>query len=727
METLLMNRRFFLRVTGLAGGGILLGACSDSGSEGSAEAFTPGVYIRVTSDGAVTLINKNPEVGQKINTSQPMQIAEELEVDWDAVTIEQADLNEAIYGRQAAGGSGATPSDWNLLRQSGAAARQMFIAAAAQTWSVPESECYAASGKVHHRPSERSLGYGELAATAATLTPPDLETVPLKDPKDYKIIGKSVPTTDGEAIVTGKPLFGIDVKVPGMLAAVYEKCPVFGGKAVSANLDEIKAIPGVRHAFVVEGTEVFNGLLSGVAIVADSWWTAQSARKSLKIEWDEGETAKQSTADYARRAVELSTQTPKLTVRADGDAEGALQGAAKVIEGAYSYPFIAHACLEPQNCTAHYKEDGKLEIWAPTQRPGGGLALIAETLGMPPEDITIHMTRIGGGFGRRLFSDFMVEAAWISREVKAPVKLLWTREDDVRHDFYRPGGFQFLKGGLDDSGKIIAWYNHFVTFGEGEEYAWRANIPTNEFPAGALPNYAVRATLMPTNIQCGSLRAPRSNAVAWVVQSFIDELAHAAGKDPLQFKLDLLGDPRFLAEGPRAFNTGRMTGVVKLVAEKSGWGSRRLANGSGLGIAFHYSHRGYFAEVADVTVGANNALKVNKIWVAGDIGSQVIHPSAALNEVRGAMIDGLSELMAQEITVENGRTVESNYNDFPIVRISEAPPEIEVHFLKTGNSPTGLGEPSLPPVLPAVTNAIFAATGRRIRSLPLSKHGYRWA
>ena len=603
----------------------------------------------------------------------------------------------------------------------------MFIAAAAQTWSVPESECYAASGKVHHRPSERSLGYGELAATAATLTPPDLETVPLKDPKDYKIIGKSVPTTDGEAIVTGKPLFGIDVKVPGMLAAVYEKCPVFGGKAVSANLDEIKAIPGVRHAFVVEGTEVFNGLLSGVAIVADSWWTAQSARKSLKIEWDEGETAKQSTADYARRAVELSTQTPKLTVRADGDAEGALQGAAKVIEGAYSYPFIAHACLEPQNCTAHYKEDGKLEIWAPTQRPGGGLALIAETLGMPPEDITIHMTRIGGGFGRRLFSDFMVEAAWISREVKAPVKLLWTREDDVRHDFYRPGGFQFLKGGLDDSGKIIAWYNHFVTFGEGEEYAWRANIPTNEFPAGALPNYAVRATLMPTNIQCGSLRAPRSNAVAWVVQSFIDELAHAAGKDPLQFKLDLLGDPRFLAEGPRAFNTGRMTGVVKLVAEKSGWGSRRLANGSGLGIAFHYSHRGYFAEVADVTVGANNALKVNKIWVAGDIGSQVIHPSAALNEVRGAMIDGLSELMAQEITVENGRTVESNYNDFPIVRISEAPPEIEVHFLKTGNSPTGLGEPSLPPVLPAVTNAIFAATGRRIRSLPLSKHGYRWA
>ena len=722
-----MNRRFFLRVTGLAGGGILLGACSDSGSEGSAEAFTPGVYIRVTSDGAVTLINKNPEVGQKINTSQPMQIAEELEVDWDAVTIEQADLNEAIYGRQAAGGSGATPSDWNLLRQSGAAARQMFIAAAAQTWSVPESECYAASGKVHHRPSERSLGYGELAATAATLTPPDLETVPLKDPKDYKIIGKSVPTTDGEAIVTGKPLFGIDVKVPGMLAAVYEKCPVFGGKAVSANLDEIKAIPGVRHAFVVEGTEVFNGLLSGVAIVADSWWTAQSARKSLKIEWDEGETAKQSTADYARRAVELSTQTPKLTVRADGDAEGALQGAAKVIEGAYSYPFIAHACLEPQNCTAHYKEDGKLEIWAPTQRPGGGLALIAETLGMPPEDITIHMTRIGGGFGRRLFSDFMVEAAWISREVKAPVKLLWTREDDVRHDFYRPGGFQFLKGGLDDSGKIIAWYNHFVTFGEGEEYAWRANIPTNEFPAGALPNYAVRATLMPTNIQCGSLRAPRSNAVAWVVQSFIDELAHAAGKDPLQFKLDLLGDPRFLAEDPRAFNTGRMTGVVKLVAEKSGWGSRRLANGSGLGIAFHYSHRGYFAEVADVTVGANNALKVNKIWVAGDIGSQVIHPSAALNEVRGAMIDGLSELMAQEITVENGRTVESNYNDFPIVRISEAPPEIEVHFLKTGNSPTGLGEPSLPPVLPAVTNAIFAATGRRIRSLPLSKHGYRWA
>ena len=727
METLLINRRFFLRVTALAGGGILLGACSDSGSEGSGEAFMPNVFIRVTADGTVTLINKNPEVGQKINTSQPMQIAEELEVDWAAVKIEQGDLNEEIYGRQSAGGSNATPSDWNLLRQSGAAARQMFITAAAQTWGVEESECFASSGKVHHRPSERSLGYGELAAKAATLTPPDLETVPLKDPKDYKIIGTSVPTTDGEAIVTGKPLYGIDVKVPGMLAAVFEKCPVFGGKVVSANVDEIKAIPGVRHAFVVEGTEVFNGLLSGVAIVADSWWTAQSARKSLKITWDEGETAKQGTADYARQAVELSKQTPKVDVRVDGDAEAKLRASAKVIEGAYSYPFIAHACLEPQNCTAHYKEDGKLEIWAPTQRPGGGLDLVSETLGIPKENITIHMTRIGGGFGRRLFSDFMAEAAWISREVKAPVKLLWTREDDVRHDFYRPGGFQFLKGGLDASGKITAWYNHFVTFGEGEEYSWRADIPTGEFPAGAISDYSVRATLMPTGIQCGSLRAPRSNAVAWVVQSFIDELAHAAGKDPLQFKLDLLGEPRSLSEGGRGLDTGRLAGVVKLVAEKSGWGSRRPAKGSGFGIAFHYSHRGYFAEVADVTVTANNGLKVNKVWVAGDIGSQVIHPSAAENEVRGAIIDGLSELMAQEITVENGQTLQSNFHDFPVMRLSEAPPEIEVHFLKTDNSPTGLGEPSLPPILPAVTNAIFVATGRRIRSLPLSKHGFRWA
>ena len=484
------------------------------------------------------------------------------------------------------------------MRRAGAAARILLVKAAAGTWSVPESECEAASGVVRHARSGRSLRFGELAARAATLDPPDLATVPLRDPKTYTQVGKPRSGVDNPKIVTGQPLFGIDVKVPGMVHAVFEKCPVFAGKVVSANVEEIKKLPGVKDAFVVEGTTLLDGLMPGVAVLADSWWLANLARQKLKVTWDEGKTAAQSSAGFAQRAQELSRLPAGKTLRSDGDVEAAFSTAAKVVEAQYSYPFLHHATLEPQNCTAHFK-DGKIEFWAPTQTPQSGRALVASTLGVPLDGITIHMMRIGGGFGRRLRNDYMVEAAQISKQAGGiPVKLVWTREDDMAHGFFRPQGFHFLKGAVDAAGRIVAWHDRFVTFGEGEEFARSAGIGASEFPGRFLPNFRLETSLIPSGIPTGHLRAPGSNALAFVFQSFIDELAHAGGQDPVALRLALLGEPRLVTnpDGKTPYHSGRMADVLRLVARESGWG-RKLPQGSGLGVAFHYSHLGYFAEV----------------------------------------------------------------------------------------------------------------------------------
>jgi isoquinoline 1-oxidoreductase beta subunit len=734
-----INRRSFLRVSALAGGGFMLGlypkaaaALAQTGRPAD-PALLPADFISIASSGIVTITARNPESGTNGHNMLPMMVAEELDVDWKDVKIVRADVDNK-YGTQFVGGSIATHTNWDPMRQIGGAARLMLVAAAAQTWGVAAAECSTASGRVIHQTSNRSLGYGELASKAATVPVPDIKSLKLKDPKDYKIIGTTTIGAETKGIVTGKPIFGIDVTVPGMLYAVYQRCPVFGGKAISANLDAIKAMKGIRHAFIVEGKPLPSnfpiylnddpGLESGVAIVADSWWAAQSAREKLEVKWDEGKWATLNSVDIARKADEISKGPAARTLRKDGDAEAVFKsGEVKVVESPYIFPFIAHAPLEPQNCTAHFK-DGKIEIWSTSQTPQIGRGMVSRLLGIPENNVTMHQLRGGGGFGRRLYNDIVCESAWISKSVGAPVKLLWTREDDMQHDYYRSGGFQYLKGAVDKTGKLVAWQDHFVGYGEGETFTHSGQIDGNEFPSRFVPNFLMQSTVMPLGLKTGALRAPRSNVYSWVFQSFIDELAHAAGKDPVEFRLELL------SAGPPAgtqgvMDAGRMIGVVKLVAEKSNWGKRTLPKGTAMGIGFHYSHRGYFAEVAEVAVLANKKIKVNKVWVAGDIGSQIINPGAAENLTQGAIVDGMSELL-QEISLKDGRVVQSNYAQHPILRISQTPP-IEVHFLKSNNQPTGLGEPALPPILPAVCNAIFTATGERIRTLPITKQGFSFA
>lgn len=750
-----LSRRSFLQASTLSGGGLMLGVFSTSRTARAQQTpqgpppFDAKAFIKIAADGTVTLVARNPEIGQGVKNMLPMLIAEELDVDWKSVKIEQADFDPK-YGLQTTGGSRAASNNYLPMRQVGAAGRQMLIAAAAKRWGVPESECFAENGRVYHRATDRSLGYGELAGSAAALPVPDLKTLKLKPANSFKIIGQRTPGIDVPDIVSGKPIFSIDFTLPGMLFAVYEKCSVFGGKVKNANVDEIKQLPGIRHVFVSEGNVKLGpvldgepGLEPGIAIVADSWWYAQSARKKLKVDWDNGPAASQSSAGFAQRAQQFSTSTPARMLKQDGDLAAAFSNGSKTIEAAYSYPFISHAPLEPRNCNATY-QNGKLEFWSNTQLPARARTLIAHQLQIPEENITIHLMRAGGSFGRGLNNDYMVETGYIAKTIGGPVKLLWSREDDMMHDYYRPGGFHFLKGAVA-SGKLVGWQNHFVSYGEGDKFSPAAAIAPTEFPSGFVPNYSLGASVMPLQLKTGALRAPGANAQAFVFQSFIDELAHAAGQDPVAFRRDLLkqpgeklvagaakpkveNEPAPTKQGAKqqAYDADRMLAVLELAAEKSGWGKRKLPAGTGMGIAFHYSFQGYFAHVAEVTVGANNALKVNHVWAVGDVGSQIVNPSGAEAQVQGGIIDGLSELMGQEITLEAGRVVQSNYDKHTLLRIKNAP-HIDVYFHATDHEPTGLGEPALPPLLPAVCNAIFAATGKRIRELPLAKSGYRWA
>jgi isoquinoline 1-oxidoreductase beta subunit len=703
----LMDRRHFVKVSALAGGGLLIGTRVYFGELAAAEPltapagdFTPNAFISISSTGAVSIIAPNSEMGQGVKTSLPMIVAEELDVAWETVTITQGDLNPA-YGRQFSVGSQSTPTNFAPLRRAGATARAVLVQAAAQTWGVPAGECTTESGTVIHRASNRRATYGELATKAASFTP--AADVPLKDPKDFKLLGTRVPGVDNPKIVTGAPLFGIDVQLPGMLYATYTKCPVFGGSVVSANVDVVKARPGVRDAFVLDGIE---GLPSGVAIVADSTWNAFGATKMLQVQWNEGAAVRQNSVEMAKQAEALATAAPA----------PALPNGAKAVKAVYHYPFLAHATLEPQNCTAVFK-NGVMEMWAPSQIPAAGQGLVSRGLGLAPKDIIVHITRLGGGFGRRGSNEFSIEVAAIAKKLAGtPIKLIWPREYDFAHDNYRSNGWHYFTASLDAAGKVVALHDAFVKMQGGP-----GDMGATGFPFNAIPGSQVTSSKLPGGIPTGYWRAPGDNGNVWATQSFVDELAHAAGRDPLAFTLDLLGG----ASSQSGFDARRMTTVLKLATERAGWGQQR-PRGEGQGFAITRTNGAYVAVVADVVVSRDGELAIKKITAAVDPG-MIVNLSAAEAQVQGAILDGISAAWFQKITIERGAASQTNFNAYPMLRMNHSPRSMEVHFVKSTLPPTGLGEPGLPAAAPAVCNAVFAATGRRIRTLPIVSESLKWS
>jgi isoquinoline 1-oxidoreductase beta subunit len=734
---LAMSRRSFIKITGLAGGGLVLAMSMGPGArqalaqtKSPAEAASLNPYVQIRPDNTVVLYAKNPEVGQGVKTSLPMIVAEELDADWQKVEVRQAVIDAKLYGPQVAGGSTSTPTNWDPLRKAGATARAMLVAAAAKQWNVPASELTTENSVVHHAKSNRSATYGELAELAATLPVPDAASVPLKPRGSYRLLGKRITGVDNPKIVTGQPLFGIDHRVDGMLFATFTKAPAIGAKVKSANIEEIKKLRGVKDAFIVEqkGDHIaFSpagpAVASGVAILATTTWAAMQAKKQLKIEWDETDASKDSWTDYRKQAAAFATKPAAAQVLGQaGDVDGAF-AAGKTVEAMYTYHYVSHADLEPQNTTAWFKGDS-IEIWTPSQTPQAAVDGVAALLGLPKDKVTLHQLRGGGGFGRRLANDAVLEAAAISKQAGGiPVKVQWMREDDMTFDYYRPGGFHSFKASVDKAGKLSAWQGHLITVSrDGKTPMTAANIAPTEFPANVLANQRMLQSLIASKIPTGPWRAPGSNAIAFAVQSFLHECSVAAKRDHLEFLLEVMGEPRFtVPDNLRALHTGRAANVIKTVAQRAGWG-RELPKGTALGLAFHFSHAGHFAEVAEVSVDAKKKVTVHKVWVVADIGP-VVNMSGAENQCQGSVVDALSTAMGLKITFEKGRVEQTNFDKYPIVRIDKAP-EVDVHFIQSEYPPTGCGEPAFPPAAPAIANAIYTATGQRIRTLPFSTEGY---
>ncbi len=740
MSAVALTRRRLLQVSGLAGGGLLLGfrlPVAGEETAGTAEAapFEPNAFLRIDPDGRVTIMAKNPEIGQGVKTSLPMIVAEELEVDWDDVIVEQAPLDEK-YGDQFAGGSTAIVENWDDLRRAGAAAREMLVSAAALRWEVPRGECRAERGVVHHPPSGRSLPYGELTAAAAELGPP--KDPPLKDPADYTIVGTPRSGVDNPAIVTGRPLYGIDAEIPGMLYAAVAKCLVVGGKVKSFDPARALAIPGVKKVLVIPPDDDPTQLLSAVAVVAEHTWAAFRGRDALDIEWDFGDGATESSDALRERMLAGVADGAGEVVRERGDSEAAFATAARVVEADYEVPFLSHAQLEPMNYTAHVQAD-RCDLIGPTQVPGSVRRTAQRITGLPGDAIRVTMTRVGGGFGRRLLADYAAEAVYLSKQLGAPVRVQWSREDDVRHDFYRPAGLYRLRAALDAGGRVTGWELRAATTSRylfrGSRPPWRTEVFPDGFPAHHVPAFRLVYSPVATPVPTGAWRAPGHNATAFVDQAFLDEIAHAAGRDPVELRLELLGPERnvpYSDHGGPSYDTGRYRRVITEARNRSEWGSP-LPAGRGRGFAAHFTFGGYVALVVEVaTEGATGAAagmggaagevggwKVTRIVAVVDCGI-VVNPSGAEAQVQGAILDGLGSALYGAITLEGGRVIESNFHDYRLLRMREAP-AVEVHFIASRERPEGLGEMGLPPVAPAVAAAVFAATGQRLRRLPFDR------
>ena len=716
-----IGRRAFIRNAGLASGGLVIGfnwlaSCKMTPEQVNSlpkEWFELNGFLKVGDNGLVTIMSPNPEIGQNVKTSMPMIVAEELDVAWKNVIVEQAPLNTAIFTRQLAGGSQSIRQGWEGLRMAGATARYMLKEAAAQAWGVPANEITTKDGTLTHEASGKSAGYGEMASAATSIEVPD--EVELKDNDSFSIIGTDKKNVDGKAIVTGKPLFGLDVYKEGMLTAMIVHPPAFGMKYKGMNADAVKTMPGIKDVFhfevYPEGMEKQwsdqGGIPELVAIVGNSTWECMQAKKALNVEWEQDSMA-ESTSYHEESLAQLLEKPTETPARKDGDVDAAFKKAAKIVESTYSAPYLAHNTMEPMNFFAHVTPD-KAELLGPIQTPEFAEKSLAARLGMPLEKIDIMMTRMGGGFGRRLYGPFVIEAAVISQKMNAPIKLVYTREDDMTQGTYRPSYKVKYRAGLDENGNLIAW--HVRGAGTNDDLVFE-----NRFPAGAVDNYLAEKHSLPTNVTTGAWRAPRSNFIAGAEQAFMDEVAEAAGKDPLEFRLELfdkainnpVGDPE-----KNDYDPERYAGVLKLVKEKANWGTD---TGKARGVAAYYCHNSYVAQVLELEDGGDMP-RVDKITCAVDCGI-VINPLAAKNQIEGGMIDGIGHATYSALSFENGRPEQSNFDTYRLIRHSEAPKNIEVHFVDNGIDPTGLGEPSLPPAIGALSNALYQATGRRFYKQP---------
>jgi len=720
------SRRSFLKVTAATGGGFLMGfnlltGCkADPLHETVAKLVMPenwfdmNAFLKIGENGVVTIFSPNPEIGQNVKTSMPMIVAEELDVDWKKVVVEQAGLDSKKYTRQVAGGSQSIRHGWESLRTAGATARRMLMEAAAKRWDVPVSELSTDSGVISHATSGQQLGYGEVASEASTLPVPT--EVTLKDAKDFKIIGQGKKNVDGRDIVTGAPLYGMDYEEEGMLIAMVEQPPAFGMKLKSFNEDEIKAMPGITTAMKLEMDIIPEGQWfsrafgkkSMIAIVGESTWQVMKAKQAIVADWSstsDGENSDQ----HETKLSELLDKKEK-PQRQDGNPDQAFAKAAKVIERTYSAPFLPHNTMSPMNFFADVSDDSA-RLVGPIQTPEISAGLLAKGLGIPVENVSIEMTRMGGGFGRRLYGNWLFESSLISKSVGKPIKLIYTREDDMCNGTYRPVYKVRYKAGLDENNELIA----FTVKGTG---ANGGPVFPNRFPAGTVENYAATDLSMETNISTGAWRAPRSNFIAGAEQSFLDEVAEAAGKDPIDFRLELFDKAKSAAVGEdNDYEADRYAGVLKLVREKSGWD--KPSPGIHRGVAAYYCHNSYVAQVVDLVAKGGN-ISVQKVWCAVDCGI-VINPEGARNQIEGGVVDGLGIAMNGGLTFQDGVPQQNNFNSYDMIRMADAPTDIETFFVDNGIDPTGLGEPGLPPVIGALANALYKATGKRYYEQPFSK------
>ncbi len=721
-----IDRRSFIKSSVLAGGGLLIGfswlasACATDAPKGLTmpdEWFEINGFLKIGENGVVTIMSPNPEIGQNVKTSMPMIVAEELDVDWANVIVEQAPLNTTIFSRQIAGGSQAIRQSWPGLRMAGATARMMLMEAAAKKWDVPVDEITTDAGILYHKNSGKETGYGEVASAAANIPVP--EEVKLKDLKDFKIIGTSKKNVDGHKIVTGQPLFGLDYKKDGMLIAMIVHAPAFGMKLKSFDAAEAKALPGIKDIFSIK---IYNddyklqwsditSFPELVVVVGNSTWEVMSAKAMLNVEW-EPDSGLESTSDHRAKMAAASAKPGKV-VRKDGNPEEAFKKAAKVIEQIYTAPYLAHNTMEPMNFFADVTEDNAV-LAGPIQTPEFMEKTISARLGLPLEKIDIQMTRMGGGFGRRLYGHFMVEAAVISQKVKAPVKLIYSREDDMTYGIYRPAYHALYRAALDADNNLIAFHVRMGGMSDSPLHA-------NRFPAGAVDNYLAESWTVDSNVSVGAFRAPGSNFNAVAEQSFLDEVAEAAGKDPIQFRLDLLQRAKENPVGEKNdYDAARYAGVIEQVRDKSGWETE--STGKNRGVAAYFCHNSYVANVVDITLEADMPV-IQKVYAVLDCGI-VVNPDAAINMTEGAIVDGIGHAMYSELTMKNGQPDQDNFDSYRLIRQTEAPKSIEVHFVENNIDPTGLGEPPFPPVMGALASALYKATGKRYYHQPFIKNSF---